>query len=35
MRNKRLFEKIVRKTQPELKGWLYEQLQEHGYKNPV
>lgn len=32
MRNKRLFETIVRKTQPQLKNWLKSQLQQAGYK---
>ena len=32
MRNKRLFETIVRKTQPQLKNWLKGQLWQAGYK---
>ena len=32
MRNKRLFEKIVRKTQSELKDWLNQQLIASGYQ---
>lgn len=34
MRNKRLFEKIARKPQKELKSWLYQQLRNNGYGNP-
>ena len=35
MRNKRHFERIVRKTQPELKDWLLTQLIEQGYTEPI
>ena len=34
MRNKRLFEKLVRKDQIQLKSWLYQQLINYGY-DPV
>ena len=32
MRNKRFFEKIVRKDQKQLKSWLHQQLENNGYK---
>ncbi len=32
MRNKRFFEKIVRKDQKQLKSWLYQQLINNGYE---